>query len=293
MNPVSKISFLSVIIGALAVGGCSLKETERAEYPAAKEFAGAVTLKIVTFNVWDSYVFPDHRERMREIGRFLAELDPDLVGLQEAFVESDRELLLEQLEDSRLKYWKYYPSGMVGSGLMVISAFPIQETSFRRYSKNGKWYKPWQGDWYAGKGAARACIKLPEGSGYLDFYNTHAVAGYDGQNDLHVDDRIVQMKELAEFIESSSTEAVPAILVGDMNCKPGSIEYTTIVERAGIIRLTNIDSRIDHIFGVESSDYHFAVESTEEVSSFMTEAGENLRLSDHNCYVSTIQIESR
>ena len=286
-----KYLLLLAVVGSLAFGGCSSEEMETTEEPSETKLSEPITLKIVTFNVWDSYVFPDHNRRMLEIGKFLAKHDPDLVGIQEAFIEKDRELLLDQLKDSRLKYWEYFPSGTMGSGLMIISAFPIQKTGYHRYSKNGKWYKPWQGDWYAGKGAARVNIELPEDAGYIDFYNTHAVAGYKKQSDLHTEDRIVQMKELAAFMKESSADAFPAILVGDINCSPGSAEYQAVVDQAGLTRLMNIDSGVDHIFGMENPNYRFAVTDTWKFSHFKSEAGEELRMSDHDCYISTILIE--
>lgn len=280
-------------------GGCSSESVEKAPNPsedgpleqADSRILEPITLRVATFNVWDYYPFPDHERRMKEVGKFLARLDPDIVGMQEAFLEKDRQLLLEQLEAGRLVYSRYYPSGIMGSGLMIISAFPIRETAFHRYSEGGPWYKPWQGDWYAGKGVALARIELPGDSGSLDFYTTHAIAGYKKYDDPHVEERLSQMKELAEFLEASSSDTVPAILVGDMNCKPGDAEYRTVVERAKLTRLMSIDSRIDHIFGVENSSHVFSVVDTQEFSHYTSDEGEELRLSDHNCYVSTIRIK--
>jgi endonuclease/exonuclease/phosphatase family metal-dependent hydrolase len=283
--------FPLVIATSLVFDSCSSQELESKEKPSAARLSKPITLKIVTFNVWDSYFFPDHKRRMIEIGKFLARQDPDLVGIQEAFIEKDRELLLDQLKDSRLKYWEYFPSGAMGSGLMIISAFPLQETDFHKYSENGKWYKPWQGDWYAGKGAAHARIKLPEDIGHIDFYNTHAVAGYEKQDDLHTEDRVVQMKELAAFIKETSAEAFPAILVGDINCSPGSTEYQALIEQAMLTRLMNIDSGVDHIFGMENPDYRILLIDTREFSHFTSEEDEELRMSDHDSYISRIQIE--
>jgi endonuclease/exonuclease/phosphatase family metal-dependent hydrolase len=290
-----KLSFMYLFVLAIAASlvfsACSSQEMEPAEESSGIILSGPITLKIVTLNVWDSYFFPDHKRRMIEIGKFLAHHDPDVVGLQEAFIEKDRTLMLNQLEGSRLKYWEYFPSGMMGSGLMIISAFPIQKTAFHKYSENGKWYKPWQGDWYAGKGVAHARIEMPEETGYLDFFNTHAVAGYPKQKDLHIEDRIVQMEELAVLMKESSLQILPAILVGDMNCSPGSAEYEVVVESAGLTRLMNIDSEIDHIFGMKSPNHHFTINNTGKFSHFKSDEGEDLRMSDHDCYISTIRIE--
>lgn len=299
MNRFIRYSLLFIIVGALASGGCSSKGAGKAPNPSESSLSEQadgrapepITLKIATFNVWDYYPFPNHERRMKEIGRFLARLDPDIVGIQEAFLEKDRQLLLEQLEAGRLVYSIYYPSGIMGSGLMILSAFPIKETDFHRYSEGGPWYKPWQGDWYAGKGVALARIGLPGGSSSLDFYTTHAIAGYRKYGDQHAEERLSQMKELATFIGASSSDAVPAFLVGDMNCKRGDAEYQTVVEQAKLTRLMSIDSRIDHIFGVENSSYVFSVVDTQEFSHYTSDEGEELRLSDHNCYVSTIRIK--
>ena len=119
----------------------------------------------------------------------------------------------------------------------------------------------------------------------------HAVAGYEKQDDLHTKDRVVQMKELAAFMKESSADAFPAILVGDINCSTGSAEYETLVENAGLTRLMNIDSGVDHIFGMENPNYRFVVTDTGKFSHFNSEAGEELRMSDHDCYISTILVE--
>ena len=58
-----------------------------------------LTLKIVTYNIADGYLFTtNRRERIQAIAALLTELDPDIVGLQECFIASDRELLLESLK---------------------------------------------------------------------------------------------------------------------------------------------------------------------------------------------------
>src|SRR5690606_4091093 len=112
------------------------------------------------------------------IAERLVALDPDIVGFQEAFIAADREVLQAGLAASRLQHFQYYASGTVGSGLLIASAFPIREAWFCRFSKSNPWYKFNEGDWWAGKGVALARLELPEGGGFIDFYNTHAQAGY-------------------------------------------------------------------------------------------------------------------
>ena len=52
---------------------------------------------------------------MELIGHTLATLNPDVVGIQEAFIGKDRAVLLEQLKDSRLQNYAYFDYGKVNS----------------------------------------------------------------------------------------------------------------------------------------------------------------------------------
>jgi len=252
--------------------------------PAAP-LADEVVLKIVTFNIQDLYVAGKNRiARMKAIGETLRYLDPDIVGIQESFIEKDRQKLLDSLDGSRLAYNQYYKSGTVGCGLLVLSAYPIVETFFHRYEQNGKWYKFYHGDWWAGKGVALARIALPQG--VIDFYNTHAHAAYGSTEYDGV--RKFQMGSLARFILDSWTRTAPALLVGDMNCAPGSIQYNTLVAGAGLERLMNIDSRIDHIFAAPSDNYDYQVLETLPITGNVP--GQATPLSDHSGYMSTIRV---
>ncbi|MBI4557083.1 MAG: endonuclease/exonuclease/phosphatase family protein [Candidatus Hydrogenedentes bacterium] len=256
-----------------------------------RPLAQPVNLRIVTFNVHDLYWESEDRpERMRAIADRLTELDPDLVGFQEAFIAADRKVLLAALADSRLKHHHYFRSGTVGSGLFVVSAFPIEEVLFHRYTRNGKWYKIRHGDWWAGKGVALARVRLPDG-GVLDFFNTHAHARY-GSTEYDVD-RFAQMREMADFINRVATGNGPAIALGDFNCRPDSEAYQAIVEGAILQRMMTVDSRIDHIFGVGNDRYHFEALNSESIDGEIEANGHRTELSDHSGYLSTVRISSK
>ena len=249
--------------------------------------AGPVTLKIVTYNIQDILIVGhDRAKRMRALGKTLSELDPDIVGFQEAFVTRDRNILIDSLAQSRLKFHKYFPSRAVGSGLLISSAYPIQETSFHCYAASNPWYKIWEGDWWAGKGAALTRIELPDGKGYIHIFNTHAQAGY--KNPAYDKIRFRQMNELADFMNSSRIEAIPAFLVGDLNCGEKSEEYKLVAGEANLIRLLTIPSYIDHIFAIENPRYSFEVSSSVAIAK-----RDGLRLSDHNGYMLTVYIIPR
>ncbi|MCC6144416.1 MAG: endonuclease/exonuclease/phosphatase family protein, partial [Candidatus Hydrogenedentes bacterium] len=258
---------LALFIGAMAVfvnprvGIVNDYEASPLRKTPPAPLAEPITLKIVTFNIQDMYLIGEEPrpERMRAIGAKLIGLDPDIVGFQEAFVEKDRATLIEQLKYSRLQHFQYYASALVGSGLLIASAYPIRETYFHRYEIAGQWYKLWEGDWWAGKGAALARIELPGGS-LIDFYNTHAQAGYG--NPYYDIVREGQMTEYASFIKASYMPETPVFAVGDLNCRVGDADFEALIFGAGLVRLMKIDSRIDHILGKESPRYQFEVLDT-------------------------------
>lgn len=254
-----------------------------------RPLAKPITLKIVTFNIQNTWVVGLNREeRMLAIARKLTELDPDIVGFQEAFVPRERQLLIDKLKaTSRLQHDYYFRSGLVGSGKLVMSAYPIREVFFYRYKVTGDWYKFWEGDWWAGKGCGLARIEIPD-VGVIDFYNTHIQAGYG--NPLYRGVKEAQCRELAEFINASCWLEHLIILVGDLNTRIGDVAHDTLVVLANLIRLMNIDSNIDHIYAKSSPLYQFEVLETIPIISGETADGRQIRLSDHYGFMSTVKI---
>lgn len=244
-------------------------------------------VKVVTFNIQDLWVVGRNRPaRMRHIARVLETLDPDIVGFQEAFITKERELLINHLGKTRLHHHQYFPSGLVGSGLLISSAWPIKEVLFHRYMASGPARRVWEGDFWAGKGVALARIETPVGM--LDFFNTHAQAGYGRAEYREIRRR--QMTELAAFINLSKTGNSPALLVGDMNCRPGAVDYETAVKEAALIRAMTIESGIDHIFFVDNTRYTVETLETTRIEKTITEEGKTFTLSDHAGFMSTIRI---
>ncbi|MCG2661372.1 MAG: hypothetical protein L6437_14135, partial [Kiritimatiellae bacterium] len=204
-------------------------------------------------------------------------------------IKKDRNILIERLKKgSRLQYHQYYPSRVVGSGLLISSAFSITERSFLRFKDSNPFYKVTEGDWWAGKGVALAQVKLPDGIGFVDFYNTHAQAGYG--NPAYKIVRKNQMTELARFVNRSRTGITPALLVGDMNCKVGRDDFKAAVKGANLLRIMNIDSGVDHIFAVRDSGYAFELLDTTKIEERIHVKRKDTALSDHSGYMSTVRI---
>ena len=175
----------------------------------------------------------------------------------------------------------------MGSGLYIVSRYPIEATFFRRFKARGKWYKPWHGDWWAGKGIAMARIKLPQGE-YLHFYDTHAHANY-GRNEY---DNVIasNLEECAAFIRESSAVGIPAILAGDFNCKVTSNQFSGMREKGKLTRAMNADSRIDHILIQQNESIHWNILSTVSIQGKTSVAGNDVYLSDHPGYLSELSL---
>lgn len=306
---------ITIIVAAIAINPKTAAATDYDTSPFLSTppplLQSAMTLKIVTFNIADGYLFTtNRRERIRAIAALLTKLDPDIVGLQEAFIASDRELLLDALRESRLQYHTHYPAATVGNGLLTLSAYPIVESYFHRYRANNPWYKIYQGDWWAGKGVGLARIALPSGA-QLDFYNTHAQAGRRDEDNLRV--RQVQMRELSAFINASRSGTAPAFLVGDFNTRIGRQDLQHAVDTARLQSMVTMDTGIDLIFTVENELYDINALETQTLEGatqgsaaaiFLSRAptprelwkmwfgkGETTSLSDHTGYMSTISIK--
>ncbi len=246
------------------------------------------TLRVATFNIQALWVVGrDRPARMRAIAERMAALNPDIVGFQEAFVPESRKMLIDALNRrTRLTHHAYFPSGNVGSGLLVSSAHPIAESWFHRFTHHGPLARFWEGDGLAGKGVALARIMLPEG--VVDFFNTHAQAGYGNRAYDMV--RNFQMGEAAEFIRSAGAKWAPALFVGDLNCRTGDEEYETAVRGAALARAMTVDSGIDHILAVDNGAYRFETLETVRIEEEFEVDGRRLELSDHPGFLSVIRI---
>ncbi|MCP4643730.1 MAG: hypothetical protein GY851_25010 [bacterium] len=285
---------LVFVTGAVVLNMRTPAATDLADSPQLQQLpppiSKSVTLKVVTYNLWDLYLHSDHRaERMPAIGEAVAALSPDIVGFQETWIASDRATVLAALDPIGLVHHHYFRSGLVGSGLLIVSRYPIVETHFWRYTLGGKPLRVDHGDWWAGKGVALARIELPDGAGYLDFFDTHAHASYGDRSYDPV--RLSQMTELAAFVNEAATGTSPAIVVGDFNTRAGKEPYQRLVADADLDRLMVIDSRIDHIFAPRNAKCSFDVVETVPIKRELEQDGETFGISDHTGYMSIIRID--
>lgn len=211
-------------------------------------------LRVVTWNVWGLRVItPLRAERLKRVAEEIANLRPDIVGFQEAFVEADRDELTSALRNIGLNHSRYFHSGLVGSGLLMASRYPVLTEGFIRYASNGRPEALHHGDWWAGKGLSLCTLDLGEGR-RLYFGNTHLHARYK-ENRYHAT-QLAQAGQLIPWVKKVRETGIPALWVGDWNNTPDSDVLSPLAE-AGAWKLLSTDQpRVDHVFGSgESSEW--------------------------------------
>lgn len=60
----------------------------------------------------------------------------------------------------------------MGSGLAILSRFPILSSTYLKFTLAGRPLKILQGDFYVGKGCGSVCVDHPD-IGLVDIYTTH------------------------------------------------------------------------------------------------------------------------
>ncbi|KAK0392524.1 hypothetical protein NLU13_2019 [Sarocladium strictum] len=196
-------------------------------------------LNLLTLNCWGLlYISTLRTERLREIGRQIPLLSPvpDIVCLQECWVQDDYKAIREATRQI-LPYGKFYHSGAFGGGLVILSRWPIEESSMIGYPLNGRPTAFFRGDWYVGKGVARASIRIGPGKkDIVDVFNTHTHAPYGGdKEDSYTCHRIAQTWELAKLLATSAALGHLTVALGDFNSTPLSIPHRIITERSPVL----------------------------------------------------------
>ncbi|KAI9819096.1 MAG: phospholipase C type enzyme [Phylliscum demangeonii] len=197
-----------------------------------------LAIEIISYNVWGiAHVSTQHGARAAEIGARLASRQPapDLVGLQECFTAADY-TTIHQATRHRLPYAKYYRSGLFGSGLAILSRWPIEESSMHAYALNGRPTAFWRGDWYVGKGVACATLRTgPGANDLIEVFNTHLHAPYEPEpHDSYLCHRTAQAWEMAKLLRAAVDKGRRVVGLGDFNLLPDSLGYRLLTTHAPV-----------------------------------------------------------
>jgi endonuclease/exonuclease/phosphatase family metal-dependent hydrolase len=200
-----------------------------AKYSPAVPPEGA--LSVLTWNVhglpFDDSVPP----RMDAIAREIARRGPDLVLVQEAWLDVEAARLGCKLADDyqRVPDPPGVRAGFLGlfghrrGGLMAFvrraspwRLDPAVEVAFTEYAETAPWYRLSEMDGVAGKGIQR--LALTDGARRVVVLNTHVQAQYPGRGNPYNEVRRSQLDEL--LAQARAPTGIDAVLVaGDFNVR--------------------------------------------------------------------------
>ena len=187
----------------------------------------------MTLNAWGlpAGLARETPERMRAIGDQLGALGADLIALEEIWTESSRELLLKAAQTAGFPHIWHRSRSFGGSGLLLLSRWPIAEARFTSFVAAGLPQRIHHGDFWGGKGFVRATVQTPAGS--LLWVATHLHAGYvePGETDEYVGVRTAQIIELASGLQD---QQAPVVLVGDLNFREEEVEHALLGGLTGL-----------------------------------------------------------
>ncbi|KAI1810559.1 DNase I-like protein [Poronia punctata] len=198
-----------------------------------------VELNLITLNCWGRKYSSSYREeRIAAIGRYLATAEPvpHIVALQECFEYEDY-LSIRRETRFTLPFGKFYYSGAFGSGLVILSRWPIEESSMVPYSLCGWPTQLFRGGWYQGHGVACARIHYGEDEeDVVQVFNTNTHPDYEGSWDyistaVH---RLSQSWEVAKLARGAAERGHLAIVLSGFNATPFSLPYRLLTTHAPI-----------------------------------------------------------
>mgnify|MGYP002619857429 CR=1 FL=1 len=254
--------------------------------PEPTPLRAPVRLRLATQNVKAMYLQSTYREeRMHGIADLIIEHEADIVCFQEVFIAKCRQILVDRLAEAGLGHHVYFRCGLVGSGLLFVSRYPIIETRFERYKNEGNPFAWHHGDYWAGKGMAAIRVVHPEG--HLVVYGTHAHAAYKNRYERT---RLRQMEQAAVFINTTAPEGVPVFVMGDINCEPHEDGYAALVDGAELTRMMTVESDIDHIFLRHADSHHAELIDTAQMAGIYCDGGVIYLHSDHFGFCSEVAI---
>ncbi|XP_050545927.1 putative neutral sphingomyelinase isoform X2 [Daktulosphaira vitifoliae] len=243
-------------------------------------------LSVFTLNVWGLKYFGKNRSiRIRKLAKVLIDNKYDIVCLQELWCEDDFEHLKNTCKE-RFKHSHYFNSGMLGSGMCIMSHYPIIDIHYHSFLLNGYLHMLFHGDWFGGKGIGLCCINI---NGLIvNVYTTHLHACYNPSHDKYEKHRILQAFETANFIRLTSVGSDLSILAGDLNSEPNNI-CCKLIEKGSNMKdcySMCVTNKIEWTFNHPRNSYKNTKEPTYRIDYIMYKSNENnITMPCHSFYV--------
>ncbi|MEZ5136814.1 MAG: endonuclease/exonuclease/phosphatase family protein [Acidimicrobiales bacterium] len=186
--------------------------------PDASAFGDLITttVRVATWNLW--WMFGPWQERAPRIERVLADIDADVVCLQEVWVDlSTGESSASRLAEA-LGYHVAVANAAelegVGFANAVLSRWPIRSSAWEAL--------PSPAEFEEHRVVLRADVDGPRGP--MQVFTTHLHWRMD-----HSHIRQEQVRAIGAFVAGSPDRTFPAVLCGDFNAEPDSDEVRMLV----------------------------------------------------------------
>jgi endonuclease/exonuclease/phosphatase family metal-dependent hydrolase len=189
-------------------------------------------VRAATLNTWGlpEPFSRDFSARMGEIADRLPELGVDVMAFQEVWTADARRALTAVGPRAGLPYVWHNEASVGGSGLLVLSRFPIVEVRFERFRLRGDPEQLDQGEYLSGKGFARLRLATPEG--FISVVDTHLHARYSTQaSHQYRAHRIGQIVQLAMGLADIED---PLLVMGDFNFGEDDPEHAILTGLTGM-----------------------------------------------------------
>jgi endonuclease/exonuclease/phosphatase family metal-dependent hydrolase len=277
------------LIATLAIGLLfALPLAARAEEPRR------TTIEVASLNIWGLPWTARLDARVRTLGAELVALKPDVVCLQEVWRGEDGKALLAALAAGGLPHGKHWSDGLVGSGLLIASRFPLEEMGFHVFTQAGKAWKPWHGDWYARKGVALVELATKAGPVRLAVTHLHARRG----SDEYLPIQITQALEAAKAVgdvgarPTNDPSRPPLVFAGDINSRRDALPFRLLVAGAAL-EAPRDDLRVDWVFARDGASVEAELERVKPILDQPVDLGDGqpaVALSNHPGRLATIEL---
>jgi endonuclease/exonuclease/phosphatase family metal-dependent hydrolase len=222
------LPLLLVIASGCASGPPATARIHRGRPGAAGELDSAApsSLRVATFNVWGlpSWINGAASDRYGRMAHELAQLESDVVLLQEVWTHRSHAVLAEQAQGAARTWWTASArraGGFLGqNGLLTLSRYPIEGREFRRFDAARL------PDSFMHKGALKVTLLIPPGQ-RVNLWNVHLQDGASGRI------RWRQIAQLVRWIEEADDGQVADIVGGDFNFTPESGEFRHFAAAVG------------------------------------------------------------
>ncbi|KAI1312417.1 Endonuclease/exonuclease/phosphatase [Xylaria venustula] len=195
-------------------------------------------LNVLTLNCWGrKYTSPYREDRIEAIGRYLATTEPvpHIVALQECFEYADY-LNIRRETRFALPFGKFYYSGAFSCGLVILSRWPIEESSMVTFSFCGRPSGLFRGDLSVGaQGVACARIRYGEGDeDVVEVLNAQTSYGDHSRNNSYIIHRVSQAFEIARLARYAAERGHLAIVFASLDAAPFSLPYRLLTSHAAV-----------------------------------------------------------